>query len=153
MTDARSGQDINVLKLNSAREEPPQLQQLSWVEGEYPLQAQCMTAGNNIFLLIEGRPIGSTLIDMNFHRIVSERLSRIKIHLQGEPEAIAERMMQGRFERFKCSYGTAATTTIPTLPLAVPGLAPGHNFPDANIDDSEMIFSRHVDLPVFLGSR
>ncbi|KAL9137562.1 MAG: hypothetical protein Q9175_001216 [Cornicularia normoerica] len=113
--------DVNVLQLTSSRGEPTQLQQLSWVEG---------------------RSIGSALIDINFHHIVSDRLNKIRDYLQGEPDDIADKMMQGRFERFKCSYGTAASSTIPTIPLEVPGLPPGKHFPIVNIEDSIMRITR-----------
>ena len=52
--------------------------------------------------------------------------------------------MQGRFERFKCSYGTPASSTIPTIPLEVPGLGPGMHFPNVNIEDSTMKITRYV---------
>ena len=78
---------------------------------------------------------------MNFHHIVSDRLTKIKSHLKGEPDAITDRMVQGRFERIKCSYGTAASSALPTIPIEVPGMDPGHSFPNANIEDSKMIFT------------
>lgn len=53
-------------------------------------------------------------------------------------------MMQGRFERFKCAYGTPASSTIPTIPLEVPGLGPGMHFPNVNIEDSTMKITRYV---------
>lgn len=112
-----------MLQLSSSRGEPTQLQQLSWVEG---------------------RSIGSALIDIRFHHIVSDRLNRVRDYLHGEPDHIAEKMMQGRFERFKCSYGTAASSAIPTIPLEVPGLGPGMHFPNVNIEDSTMMITRYV---------
>lgn len=114
---------MNVLRLTSSRGEPTQLQQLSWVEG---------------------RSIGSALIDISFHHIVSDRLNKIRGYLSGEPGLIAEKMMQGRFERFKCSYGTAASSAIPTIPLQVPGLGPGMHFPNVNIEDSTMKITRYL---------
>ena len=113
---------MNVLQLASSRGEPTQLQQLSWVEG---------------------RSIGSALIDLNFHHIVSDRLNKIRDYLHGEPNDIAYKMMQGRFERFKCSYGTAASSAIPTIPLEVPGLRPGQHFSSVNIEDSTMRITRY----------
>ena len=56
---------------------------------------------------------------------------------------IADKMMQGRFERFKCSYGTASSSAIPTIPLKVPGLQPGTHFPNENIEDSTMRITRY----------
>ena len=114
---------MNVLQLKSSRGEPTQLQQLSWVEG---------------------RSIGSALIDLNFHHIVSDRLNKIRDYLEGEPDDIADKMLRGRFERFKCSYGTAASSAMPTIPLEVPGLRPGGHFPNVNIEDSTMRINRYV---------
>lgn len=114
---------MNVLQLKSSRGEPTQLQQLSWVEG---------------------RSIGSALIDINFHHIVTDRLNKIRDYLEGEPDDIADKMMQGRFERFKCSYGTAGSSAIPTIPLEVPGLRPGKHFLNVNIEDSTMRITRYV---------
>ena len=113
--------DVNVLRLASSKLEPTRLEQLSWVDG---------------------RPIGSTSIDMAFHGILENRLSYLRDYLPADPAIVAHQMMHGRFERFKCSYGTALSNTIPTLPLRIPGLPPGLNFPDLNIENSEMIFSR-----------
>ena len=110
-----------MLQLMSSRGEPTQLHQLSWVEGA---------------------AIGSALIDMRFQQTVSDRLRRIRDQLQGEPEDVAEQMMSGRFERFKCSYGTAGASSIPTIPLEVPGLRPGSHFPTVNIEDSTMRITR-----------
>lgn len=81
---------------------------------------------------------------MRFHHIVSDRLGKIRSYLHGEPDYIAGKMMQGRFERFKCSYGTPASSTIPTIPLEVPGLGPGMHFPNVNIEDSTMKITRYV---------
>lgn len=92
-----------------------------------------------------GRTIGSALIDMSFFGIILERLNRIRASLTGEPESNADRMVHGRFERVKCSYGTAISSALPTIPIEVPGLAPGQNFPDAHIEDSKMIVT-HDEL-------
>lgn len=97
--------------------------------------------------LDKGRPIGSTLIDMKFHNLISERLSRISSHLNGDPRIIADNMMQGRFERMKCSFGTPAAATIPAIPLPVPGLDPGYSFPNVHIEDSAMKITRFVADP------
>ncbi|KAL8740298.1 MAG: hypothetical protein Q9190_006981 [Brigantiaea leucoxantha] len=106
--------DVNVLKIVSSRGEATRLQQLSWVEG---------------------RPIGSTQIDMKFHGMICERLDQIRNHLLEEPNNVAEKMMQGRFERFKCSYGTAASSSMPSLPLEVPGLPFGFSSANAQIEN------------------
>ena len=80
---------------------------------------------------------------MNFQFLIADRLEKIRNHLQEEPYVVAEQMMQGRFERIKCSYGTPSSFAIPTIPLPVPGLAPDQNFPHVNIEGSSMILSRY----------
>ena len=81
---------------------------------------------------------------MSFEHKVSDRLERIKSHLRANPNAIANRMVHGRFERIKCSYGTAALSALPTIPIEVPGMDPGYSFPQASIEDSKMVFTRCV---------
>jgi len=109
------------------------------------VNSKALLRGEADFVDPIGRPIGSTLIDINFHSIISERLSRITGHLKQDPQMVADQMIQGRFERMKCSFGTSASSTIPTIPLPVPGLEPGYSFPDANIADSKMIITRSVE--------
>ena len=55
-------------------------------------------------------------------------------------------MMHGRFERMKCSFGTAASSAIPTIPLPIPGLPRGCDFPDLSIEGSKMLITRYVIL-------
>ena len=110
-----------MLKINSFRGEPTQLEQLTWVEGQ---------------------SIGSALIDYRFQRMISDRLNKIRNHLQGDPEFIAEQMLKGKFERMKCSYGTPSASKIPTIPLTIPGMPPGYSFPNINIEDSKMMLNR-----------
>ena len=115
--------DINVLKVMSAGAEPISLKPLSWVEG---------------------RPLGSNNIDRGFHGLIVNRLRYIQDQLQANPGIVADRMMRenGRFERFKCSYGTTYSKIMPTLPLRVPGLPEGLDYPEAMIENSSMMFSR-----------
>lgn len=89
-----------------------------------------------------GRPIGSALIDMTFQLLLEERLHKIRNVLQGHPEETAERMMLGRFERIKCSFGSGVTAELPTIPLPIPGLPPGYTNETVGISDSKMIITR-----------
>lgn len=130
-----------MLKLMSARGEPTRLHQLGWVEGQLLLPVS-LNVGPLIGRVV-GRPIGSALIDMDFHQILSDQLEGIQNHLQGDPGIIADQMMQGRFERIKCSFGTAASSAVPTIPLHVPGLAPGFCHSGANIEDSTLVLTRY----------
>lgn len=81
---------------------------------------------------------------MSFEQIVSDRLEKIRSHLKGDPNVIVDRMVHGRFERIKCSYGTPALSALPTIPIEVPGMDPGYDFPNASIEDSKMVFTRYV---------
>ena len=119
--------DLNVLKMSSSANGQTELEPLSWVEGE---------------------AIGSTLIDFRVQKLLTERLETIRHHLRGEPRVIAEQMMRGRFERFKCAFGSEASN-MPSLPLYVPGLPPGFDFPQARIMDSKMIITKDELQRVF----
>ena len=81
---------------------------------------------------------------MDFHQMITERLDKIRDHLNEEPDIVADKMMRGRFERIKCSYGTTSTSTIPTIPLLVPGLGLGHYNSEAKIEESTLIVTRFV---------
>ena len=96
---------------------------------------------SNVFA---GRSIGSTLIDIDFHEIIFARLQKIQEYLREDPEDVAERMVRDKFERIKCSFGTPVISTLPRIPLEIPGLAPGHNYPEISIEDSKMIFTQSV---------
>ncbi len=89
-----------------------------------------------------GRPIGSALIDMSFQLLLEERLRKIRDHLQGDPEETAEKMMVGRFEKIKCSFGSGVMAELPTIPLAIPGLPPGYTNESIGISDSKLIITR-----------
>ena len=91
-----------------------------------------------------GCPVGSTLIDMEFHKLISARLDNIKDQLLEEPEDVAEQILQGKFEGIKCSFGMSGASSMATIPLSVPGLAPGLNFPIANIENSRIKFTGFV---------
>ena len=112
--------DVNVLRLDSFPGQAIQLEQLSWVEG---------------------RAIGSALIDVQFHRLLADRLDRIRDYLENDPVTTATHMMQGKFERVKCSHGTDTASKLPEIRLRVPGIR-GSSFPNARIEDSMMTIYR-----------
>lgn len=115
--------DVNVLKLQSSRTEPTRLQQLSWVEG---------------------RPIGSTSIDMECHNLLVKRLRLIQDQLSDDAEIVADQMMQGRFERLKCSFGESLTASMPNFPLYIPNVPAGMTVPEAHVENSAINLSRFV---------
>ena len=83
---------------------------------------------------------------MEFHKLVSARLDSIRNLLLEEPEDVAEQMLQAKFEGIKCSFGLGGTSSTATVPLSVPGLAPGLNLPNANIENSKMNFTGFRNL-------
>ncbi|PGH31639.1 hypothetical protein GX50_05581 [[Emmonsia] crescens] len=111
--------DVNVLKILSSKGEPSRLEPLDHVEGQ---------------------PIGSVFIDFSVHQLIFQRLSNIRDHLPVPPKEIVWKMMSGRFERFKCSFGTDMSWTIPPLKLDVPGLT-GLNFPEAEVYNGQIAIS------------
>ena len=89
-----------------------------------------------------GGSIGSTLIDMDFYEIVVTRLEKIREYLLESPEDVAEKMVRDKFEMFKCSFGTPAISSLPSVPLEVPCLPPRHHHPDISIENSRMMFTQ-----------
>lgn len=96
--------------------------------------------------VVAGRSIGSALIDIDFQEILFTRLQKIQEYLLEHPEDVVEEMVRDRFERIKCSFGTPSISTLPRIPLEVPGLAPGHHYPELAIEDSRMMFTLSVAL-------
>ena len=92
--------------------------------------------------VIAGCPIGSALIDIDFHDKVSARLQKIQDYLSESPEDVADRMVRDKFERVKCSFGTSVISTLPSIPLEIPCLASGHHHPEIFIENSRMIFTQ-----------
>jgi hypothetical protein len=131
-------QDVNVLKLRFSRGEPTKFQLLLQVEGERVL-LNLKTMFDDF--LSEGRPIGSALIDIRVQQLLMERLRYIAHRLPASPLEISDRMMHGKFERFKCSFGTNAINKRQLL-LTIPGLPPGTDYPSAGISDSQISITR-----------
>lgn len=92
---------------------------------------------------VEGAVIGSAMIDFKIQRVIETRLQLISHLIQGEVQVVAETMLKGRFDTFKCSFGSAASN-VQKLPLPVPGLNAGQAFPQSAIEDGKMIITRHV---------
>ncbi|KIW32228.1 uncharacterized protein PV07_03788 [Cladophialophora immunda] len=106
--------DVNIMKVKSEIGEALKLEQL---------------------LQVEGREVGSALIDIKVQQHLAKRLDQVRDILQ--PAETAEKMMLGRFERFKCSFGSPGMTA-PKLYLPVTGLPTGLDYPQAGIRDSHM---------------
>ena len=112
--------DLNVLKVESATRGRMELVPLSWTEGE---------------------AVGSTLIDWKIRTKIKERLAMIQNYVPGDLDTVTSRMMQDKFETFKCSFGSLGMD-VPKLFLPIPGMSPGLDFPQASVEDSRMIINR-----------
>jgi hypothetical protein len=119
--------DVNILKVINSAFGRTELKPLTWVEGQ---------------------AIGSTLIDFRVQKLIEERLKQIRPQLQGNPKEMAKQMMLERFETYKCSFGSAASTGLDLL-LRVPELSNGLNFPQASIRDSKMVITQQELQAVF----
>lgn len=102
------------------------------------------TGAPNVSNTVAGRSIGSALIDIDFEDILFTRLQKIQEYLLKDPEDVVEEMVRDKFERIKCSFGTPSISTLPRIPFEVPGLAPGHHYPEIAIEDSRMMFTLSV---------
>jgi hypothetical protein len=93
----------------------------------------------------ESEPIGSTLIDFHVEKFVRERLGIIRQYLGADPDVVAHRMMkQGRYEAFVSSYGQDHIMAL-DLPVQIPNIPFGKDFPEAGIVDSKiMITGAHL---------
>jgi len=119
--------DVNILKVVSADPGKTQLEPLSCVQG---------------------KAIGSTLIDFKVERLLEERLKLVRQYIRGEPRVIAHRMMkQGRFEHFKRSFGNPESDL--RVPLQVLTMEPGLDFPQAHIMDSKIFITKEDLRNVF----
>lgn len=119
--------DVNILKLKSARGQPIKLEPLSKVEGA---------------------AVGSALIDIRVQQNLEQCLMKAAHLLNASPQAIAEEMMQGRFERFKCTFGTSAAN-LPALVLEIPGIPAGTDYPPADIRNSRLSISQTILQKLF----
>jgi hypothetical protein len=128
--DAGGGtSDVSILKVVSSEIGQTELEPLSWVEG---------------------RAVGSTLIDFRVEKLIAERLSSIQHFLASDPATIAHRMLResSRFESFKCNFGDAAMD-LPTLRIPVPGLEYGKDYGSAHIEGSHMIIQKEELRGIF----
>ncbi|KIX00240.1 uncharacterized protein Z518_10379 [Rhinocladiella mackenziei CBS 650.93] len=119
--------DVNILKLVSPKGQPVKLDPL---------------------LKTEGRPIGSALIDIRIQQYLERYLKNIAHRLDHSPAEVAEQMMIGRFERFKCNFG-APGSNLPYLLLDVPGLPPEVYMPQANVVNSQIRITSEILKNVF----
>lgn len=89
----------------------------------------------------EGRAVGSTLIDYKVQRILEERLRPIELLLARDMDTVVHKMMQDRYESFKCHLGSEGMN-VPKLPMPIPDFPPGRDFPKTGIEDSKVVLMR-----------
>lgn len=111
--------DVNILKVRSAG--LMELEALSYVEG---------------------RAVGSTLIDYEVEKIVERRLEAVRGHLRKDFHAVIDRVMDS-FTSYKCNFG-ADRYNHQKYPLPIQDLGPGLDFPEASIEDSNVIITQCV---------
>jgi len=92
----------------------------------------------------EGHAVGSTVIDFKVKQLLKRRLKRVERSINGELEAVLDRMMRNSFLSYKCNFG-AKGFNVPKYTLLVPELPPGMDDPEAGIEDSRIVITRYVD--------
>jgi hypothetical protein len=74
------------------------------------------------------------------HRLICHRLEGISEHLSIQPSEAAWKMISGRFQRLKCTFGTESTLT-PWLKLDVPCLKSDSDFSEASVFEGQMLIA------------
>jgi hypothetical protein len=74
------------------------------------------------------------------HGLICRRLEKIREHLSIPPSEAAWKMTSGRFQRLKCTFGTETTLT-PWLKLDVPSLESDSEFPEAGIQEGQLLIA------------
>lgn len=98
---------------------------------------------------VEGRAIGSTLIDFHVEKLVAERLHVIAGYLSEPVDIVTTKMIKdkSRFESFKCNIGDDVMD-LPTLRLSIPGVPNGLTV-RPHIDNSQLILSKREIEHIF----
>lgn len=81
-------------------------------------------------------------------QLLAQRLQLAQQYLYAPAQEVAEKMMLGKFERFKCAFGSPGVA-VPRIFLPVPGLGPGFDLPSAGIHNSQMELSQDLIKPLF----
>lgn len=98
---------------------------------------------------VEGRAIGSTLIDFRVEKLIVERLRAIQDRLFEPVATVANRMIKekSRFESFKCNLGDEVMD-LPMLRLSIPGI-PGGLTVKPYIENSQIILFKNEIEEIF----
>lgn len=95
---------------------------------------------------VEGRAIGSTLIDFWMADHIGRRLEVIKEHLDGDYLSVAADMVNDRFQNVKHSF---PLPLVDGFSLDVKALAGSQTFPQADIVNSRMRIERETLKGIF----
>lgn len=95
---------------------------------------------------VEGRAIGSTLIDFRAEKLIAERLQPIMAYLTEPVSTVANKMIKekSRFESFKCNLGDDVMD-LPTLRLSIPGIGPGLTMKPYIENSQVILFKREIE--------
>lgn len=98
---------------------------------------------------VEGRAIGSTIIDLHVEKLIAERLRAVESSLSEPVLAVAHKMIKekSRFESFKCNLGDGVMD-LPTLRLSIPDAAAGLTV-KPYIENSQIILLRSEIEQIF----
>lgn len=98
---------------------------------------------------VEGRAIGSTLIDFRVEKLIAERLHVIDGYLSEPVATVANKMIKekSRFESFKCNLGDDVMD-LPTLRLSIPGVPAGLTV-KPHIENSQLILFKSEIEQIF----
>lgn len=90
----------------------------------------------------EGRAVGSALIDFEAKRLIERRLDLVRGYIHEDLDTVIDRMMRRSFQCFKCNFGSESYNNYPRLLLPIPGMRPGMDFAEAQIEDSNVVITR-----------
>ena len=98
---------------------------------------------------VEGRAIGSTLIDFHVEKLIAKRLQPIESLLAEDTATMANKMIKemSRFESFKCNLG-GEVMDHPKLRLSIPGVDSKLTVMP-HIENSQMILARQEIEQIF----
>jgi hypothetical protein len=94
-----------------------------------------------------GVPAGSTRIDNAFLEHATERLKKLKRKHKEETEniddveAVAEEMMRGQFQGYKCSFGKPISQ-VPKYNIKIKGLSSSFSDPECDVVDGKLVLTK-----------
>ncbi|PLB51203.1 actin-like ATPase domain-containing protein [Aspergillus steynii IBT 23096] len=90
---------------------------------------------------VEGKAVGSSLIDAAACQLLAGRLECIRDILSNSPQNTAWELIMQQFQRFKCNFGSEMMDGSPLI-IDIPGLAQETSFPAAGIENGQIIITQ-----------